>query len=184
MELFKVDKDIKYLGMPYDQVKWSINDSSALDELEKNLGYRENFTNEECWAWEEDMKKRAWSDGKVHDMIDLVRIKGQYQFTSGSKPYRSFRRILERLNKFHFQFYQNKNGQMYKYIPVSRVCYRQGWFLKHRFFSRKPTHYICTTYEQMVRFFDKYFDKSDHAKEAKQAFCEAWKPGMLFEVSF
>lgn len=184
MNLYKVVPNVEYLGSPYDKVKWSPDNTAELDALEESLGYREDFDFDELCDWHDKMDAAAWSDGIKHDMIDLVDIRARFKIGKGSQMDRGWHQVFDKLKQFTIKSFRNVNGQYYQYIPVDSVVYRQGWFLRKRWFNKKNWYYVATTKKQMEDFFNRYFDRSERAIEARKALLDAWHDGMIFEISW
>lgn len=148
-------------------------------EPDKNAPYetRSDFFQKEM-DWEDQMELTAWSDGKKHQLFKLDTKKGYLRSCRGG------RRMLNRLSKFSHQHFSNEYYR-FNYLVLDEVVYRQGWFLKKRFFRRKFWTVYGTTKEEVERFFNKYLKPNDEVgKEARDAFLNAWEDGMLFECAF
>ena len=184
MNLYRVVPNVEYVGKPYDKVKWSLDNTDELDKFEASLGYREDFSYEELCEWQDKMADAAWSDGKKHEMINLVDIRARLKVGTKGRRDRGFKQIFDKLKQFKLQSYRNANGQYYQYIVVDSEVYRQGWFIKKSWFNKKNWYYVATTKKQMENFFNRYFDKSERANEARNAMLNAWRDGMIFETSW
>ena len=184
MNLYKIVPDVTYIGKPTDKVKWSVEDSRELDKLEESLGYRDDFTYEEVCEWQDKIDAAAWSDGVAHEMIDLVYIRGLHRVGKGGRLDRCWKQTFNKLSQFKLQSFRNENGKYYQYIPVDSIVYRQGWFLRKSFFNKKSWYFVATDKKQMMNFFDRYFDHSERAIEARKALEDAWQDGMVYVCSW
>lgn len=176
--LYKIRDDVEFLGNLADKVKWGIKNDEALTKLETEHGFKGDFTSDELEDWENRMIEASFSDGKKHDIFDKNCIKQIFKGTRG------LNRLLNRLDGLNFKRLENENGYIYNYIVVDEIVYRQGWFLKKKFFNKEITACICTTKKQMENFFKQYIDYNSNdtrGKEAAEAFLNAWEPGMLFK---
>lgn len=140
---------------------------------------------DELWEkhreWEDEQKRKAWSDGKEHDKIYVSILRSTY------KKQRGWRRLNKRLSSIGTKTYMC-NGIKMEYIAVDEVQYAQGWFFKNRFFNKEITSVFCVTKEQMINFFNKYIDfnskADDRGRGAVRSFLEAWEDGMIFECAW
>lgn len=181
LHLYKIRDDIEYKGILEDKVKWTANDMRALEEIEKSYGYRGDFSWEELINWKESLYPHIFSDGKKHEVIDLTYFKEIY------KGKRGLSGLLKKFQNFNIRTFTNANSYTYKYLVLDEVVYRQGWFLKRRFFHKNINTVICLTKKEMVNFFNKYIDynsRDTRGKEAVDTFLDNWKPGMIFECSW
>lgn len=177
LHLYKVLDNVDFKGTIYDNVKGAFKNEDTLLEVEKQHGYREDFTFDELQDWKDKINRLAYSDGNSHEILDICEIKRMF---SGC---RGLRRVLKGVQGLNFKKYTNLDSNTYKYVVTDEVLYRQGWFLTKRFFRKEITYYICNTKEQMINFFDHYIDYKSHdtrGKEAVEAFKTAWEPGMIF----
>lgn len=127
--------------------------------------------------WLEEMYAKSFSDGKHHELFVLE------EYTASLKHCREKHRTLKKIislpwKSFHNDYYE------FRYIVVDQVVYRQGWFLRKRFFNKKQWAVLCTSKKEIENFFKMYGDKSDAAEEARNAFLNAFEDGMIFECSF
>lgn len=179
MHLYKVLDNVDFLGNVCDKVKWTESDESALFEYEINHGYREDMSEDELDDWYNKMGALAYSDGIKHDLFDLSYIKRIFYKD------KAFRRVLKTLRDFKFKKYTNANSDVYNYVVVDEVAYRQGWFFKNRFFRKKTTMVVCTTKKQLETFIKKYIDMHDnYGVEAAKTFLDTFEPGMIFECAW
>ena len=97
---------------------------------------------------------------------------------------RGLSRQCRKLEKFEYFYAETQPGYTEKLIPVNYIAYRQGWFLKKRFFKKPYAYIVCTTKSEMENFFKKYInykDKNDtRGKECVDTFRSKWKDGMIF----
>lgn len=121
-----------------------------------------------------------YSDGIIHTIID-------YGYAKAMCTKRDMHRMLKPIRDLNYKLFDNKQLGTVKYVVVDEVLYRQGWFLKKKFFDRKTTVIWCNSKEQMARFFDEYIDynsKDKRGRECVRVFLNAYEPGMLFECAF
>lgn len=179
--LYRIRDDVDFLGNLEDKVKWNIKNDENLVKIEKEHGYRDDLTVEELSEFNRKTKAKSFSDGNIHEIFDKTYIKAIF------KGKRGLSRLLKRLEKLNFKTFCNKNGYTYKYIVLDEVLYRQGWFLKKRFFKKEITWCICTTKEQMISFFNQYINytgSDTRGREAVEAFTNAWETGVIFECDW
>lgn len=187
MHLWRVNPTATYKGwyMDYATDKDLIVDETGeypLKRLERELGAPNSNDYDVFLAWEKEMQKKAWSDGIIHNTLDLTYMKSLFEVNH----WRGCGRILEKLKKFPMQQFYNGHYTR-NFIVVEEVAYAQGWFFKNRFFNRKMTWNFCTTKHEMEEFFKKYIDyfgKDTRGKESVQRFMDAWEDGMIFECAF
>lgn len=138
-----------------------------------------------------------FTDGKSHELIDLTynhilckrldKFKSVHKFietiTKGHLP-RTYYYSLEDFEYGEVRFYKEKPSRKFnrgKYLCADIEVYKQGWYLKPRFFKKKFPFYYCSTKNNMEKFLDRYLDyRRPEAVECKKAFMDAWKDGMLF----
>lgn len=187
MHLWKVNPTVTYNGwyMDYITNKDLILDESGdypVKRIERELGMPENEDYAVFETWGKEMQQKAWSDGIIHNTLDLTYMKSLFKINN----WRGSSRILKKLKKFLVQ--QFCNGHYIRnFIVVEEVAYAQGWFFKKQFFNRKMTWNFCTTKHEMEKFFKKYIDyfgKDTRGKESVQRFMDAWEDGMIFECAF
>lgn len=188
MHLWKVNPNVKYRGwyMDYATDKDLIMDETGeypLKRIEKELGAPDSADYTTIFrAWEKEMQQKAWSDGIIHDTLDLTYMKSLFKVNH----WRGCNRILKKLRQF--PIHQFSNGHYTRnFIVVDEMAYAQGWFFKNNFFKRKMTWNICTTKHEMEEFFKKYIDylgKDTRGEESVQKFLDSWENGMIFECAF
>lgn len=189
MHLYKPRPDVDFLGNWWMQIPMRDMNHDSLRDLQVKLGGPseppEDAPHSE-WArfssadydWEEEQKPKAWSDGVVHELIELNVYKSYLGHFKGGK------RMLNRISKFPSKLFQNEHYK-FKYLVMDEVEYRQGWFMKKRFFNRKFWTYYCTTRKEVEAFFKRYVNTNDEwGREAHEAFLNAWEDGMLFACFF
>jgi len=133
--------------------------------------------------WSNFFKDDEWNDGKTHQKLNLTYLKA---LAKGKKNRLSkmIQKIENQKDVYKIQ-YLNSKMSSYKYIAVDEVLYRQGWFLKKKFFKKVNWTHIYTTKEEMLGFFKRYIDFTDpRGAECAKVFLEAWKDGMIFECSW
>lgn len=189
MHLYKPRSDVTYTGDWWMQIPLREMNNKTLMDLQVKLGgpsepsedasnevYNDFFLKE--MEWEKDMKTKAYSDGKLHEYIDLDSQKAYLRKFRGGK------RMLNRLGRFQFKNFENQNYH-FKYLVVEEVEYRQGWFLKKKFFRKKFWTIYCTTRKELEAFFKNYVNlNNEWGREARNAFLNAWEDGMLFACLF
>lgn len=169
LTLYKPNQDIEFLGcgwMKYSSKEW------------KKLC--EEWINNNCAnaPSDEELFGNRWSDGGVHYYINVTERK------SYLKNYRGGRRYLKRLFRIKSKTFEHKYYP-FQYIPVDIVQYRQGWFLKNRFFKKKFWTIYCTTRKELESFFNKYINfREEWGEETVNTFLNSWEDGMIFECSF
>ena len=193
MHLYK-ESTASYVGnyldfISSDLLKLDDDGYYGLEHYEKELGapmkedghWPDNICGDELYEkhseWEEAQRAKAWSDGKEHDKIDITMLKCMF-----SKE-RGWRRLRDRLSKFNIQTFNGKT-HVAKYIAVDEVGYAQGWFFKTKFFKKKVSFVVCTTKEQMEKFFNRYIDFNSRfdarGRMAVNDFLSKWEDGMIF----
>lgn len=187
--LYKPENNIKYLGNYLDKCSYEqINDKNYLYNLEISLGAPENNNpNYEklIHTFYEEQDKICWSDYKKHEMFNLTNFK--YYSMKKNKISRSWKRNRHKLKNLNYQEYTNSRGETIHYIPVKEIAYRQGWFLKKRFFKKENTFVIATTKKDMMNFFKQYINynsKDNRAKETVDFFNNHWCDGYIFLCIF
>lgn len=189
--LYKVRPDVHYLGTKYDLS--NKEERKNIDKLEK-----EEILN----GFENDMVREyradRFSDGQIkyyglfddskpedHSVIDVTWFNIIARMSSHNKGYR---RLVKKLKKFSFDIVNHYYGYTNKYIVVDEILYRQGWFLRKKFFNKECTHYIATTKEEMICFFRKYLIEDERGKETFNSFLKEWDKNcsneLIFEVAF
>lgn len=175
--LYKVLPNVDFLGSEYDLASKEI--------LEKNNALFKSIesTSEEINNSIDDFYMEKFSDGLKHKYLDLT------NWYSGpkSKKNRNKRELRRIYNTFNVKSLITARGWVYKYLTVDEILYRQGWFLKKRFFKKYHTIYMATTKEQMKNWFDKYLDvnrKDKKGIECYNAFMNSWEDGCIFYVGF
>lgn len=131
----------------------------------------------------EEYYKGKYTDNNKHDMIDISYVKSMCY--KGKKLARGAKRAIKPIKNLKYKLCKTTRGYAYKYVTVDEVLYRQGWFLKKKFFNRELTFVFCNSKKQMQRFFNEYIDRStERGKECEKAFMDAFQPGMIFECAF
>ena len=100
---------------------------------------------------------------------------------------RGANRQRRKLKKFLNLPSKTEYGITNRIIVVEHIAYRQGWFLKTRFFKKPYTTVVCTTKSEMESFFKKYIDyknKDTRGKECVDLFRSKWEDGMIFICSW
>lgn len=100
---------------------------------------------------------------------------------------RGANRQRRKLEKFPHEPCEASYGITDNLIYVKDIAYRQGWFLKNRFFKKPYTTVVCTTRSEMESFFKKYIDyknKDTRGKECVDLFRSKWEDGMIFICSW
>lgn len=166
--LYKPRLDLTFLGcgwMQYSNQEWK----HMCDYWE---------THKEGTPLYDTLFEGRWDDGQKHDWIDLTEQKRILLRYNGGK------RMLKHLMKYGYKVFHNKH-YAFKYLAVDQIEYRQGWFLKQRFFDRDLTLCYCTSKLGLIRFFHRYVNlKDEWGKEAYHAFVDKWEDGMLFACLF
>ena len=178
MYLSKPLYDIDYLGSKYDFA--TNEDLKRIDELK----FKCDMSEKEEKEWEE-MFKNKYSDNEKHSYIDISWF---YWVASTSKSNKAAIRYAKKLERLGYKVFTPKHSNAMKYITTNEILYRQGWFFKNNFFNKGATMYVATTKREMIWFFRKYVDfnnkRDNRAKEAYNAFMNAWEDGMIFICSF
>lgn len=178
--LYKIRDDLQFIGTERD-----------FASKEKVKEYEENI----CELSDEQVNKFysyrfKTIDGNIFipndtDYIDIIDI---YNTASGYKKCKGYKRQLSKLEIFSCNVLHTKRGYTYRAIPVEEVLYRQGWFLKKKWFRKRCTYYVATTKQQLISFFKLNLDvkryDSERAIECMQTFIKYWEDGMIFVVSW
>ena len=189
MHLFKPRPDVIYNGEWWMQLPLRELSHETLMDLQVKLGgpseppedapneVQNDFFLEEM-EWDKKMKEKSFSDGKNHELVELDAKKAYLrQFRGGT-------RMLNRLQKFQSRHFEVPYYR-FNYLVLDQVEYRQGWFLKKRFFQKKFWTIYCTTRKELEEFFKRYVNLNDEwGREARDAFLNAWEDGMLFACLF
>lgn len=174
--LYKVLPDVDLLGSKYDFA------SKELLEEKNNLLDSKDLDMDEFHKIMDDFYGMRFSDGLNHEYLDLV----NWSFGPKHKKNRS-KNKKNVSNSFNVKVLPTSRGFAYKYLTVDRIAYRQGWFLKKRFFKKPYTIYIATTKEQMDNWFKKYLDVKGRDKrgiECYRKFMDSWEDDCIFCVDF
>ena len=129
----------------------------------------------------DEIFERSWPNGKIYSCIDFTNNSGL-----SSKCGRAWKRERNKLEKFNY-FYLTTYRGIVKTIAADQILYRQGWFLKKRFFKKPLTEIVCTSKSELEYFFKKYIDlknKDKRGLEVIEEFRKAWKDGMIFVCSW
>ena len=121
-----------------------------------------------------------FSDGKEHGYFNLTMAKSISK-NCGKNRY------WKKINKMNLPYntITTTYGLTYHVTVVDKVVYRQGWFLKNRFFNKKCTMYMTNKKSEMISFMKQYFDfTDDRAKECYNTFIEKMEDGMLFSCDW
>lgn len=157
--LYKVRDDIDYIKSPYEN-----REARTIDNYDT---YYEH----------------SFSDGDSHGILDISYFKSASR--KHHKLARSAKRLIKPIKNLNYKLCSTKRGYAYKYVTVDEILYRQGWFLKKKFFEKDMTVVFCNSKEQMQRFFNKYIDRNTaRGRECEKAFIDAFEPGMIFECAF
>lgn len=112
-----------------------------------------------------------WTDRQSHELISITFFNSVYKKNKSWKKYR------KKLTFIGYKTYNTNN-----YIPVDRVYYNQGWWLKNSFFNKKCTTIFCLNKKEIENFFKRYAKSS--ANPIKQEVLDYWEDGMIFECSW
>ena len=123
LNIYKVVTDVQYLGTDYEKLKLTKEERENIEELPDEI-FIEKF-----------------SDGKKHRYLDLTMHKW---FSTSSGKNRYWKKI-KKMN-LPYNTIITTYGYTYHATVVASIVYRQGWFLKNRFFKKK-----CTSYNNFNR---------------------------------
>lgn len=160
LSIIKVLPNVKYLGTDYE--KLSKSERKNITELPDEL-FIEKF-----------------SDNQAHSVIDLTLAKN-ISFNCGKNRYwKKIKKMNLPYNSVRFE-----EGFTYHAVTVDVIGYRQGWFLKKRFFHKNCTLYMTNKKSEMIGFMKKYFDfTNEKAIECYQTFIQIFEDGMLFQCAY
>ena len=159
LSIKKLLPDVKYLGTDFEK----------MSEEE-----REEF------FLPEDVFKERYSDNKEHQFLDLTCEKIISKNCGKNRYWKKIKQMQLPYNTLTLN-----NGYTYHATTVDLIAYRQGWFLKNRFFKKNCTMYMTNKKSEMISFMKKYFDFTDpKAVECYQLFVKIFKDGMIFDCSF
>ena len=173
--LYKLCDNIHYLGRKYD--------FATKDEKKRfnHLYYLASISKEDD-DWVDDFIKERYSDNLNHNYIEVTCFK---KLSKMGSRYKGYYRLYRKLQNFNMDIISSTYGVTYKFIVVDKVVYRQGWFLKKKFFKKGTTCFIATNKKEMQNFFNKYLDfKDKRGIETYNTFLNKWEDGMIFEVSW
>ena len=149
--LMKLCKDIGYTPSKYDLL-----DSREKRNLVKQLDdYRDDFELFDNYFKENFTGK--FSDGKEHSLFEL------FKFNFYSNRMKKYYKYIKENYKDYLIFVDEKGNQHYSFVYDER-CYKQGWFLKDKFFRRENSFFYAFTKEEMDKLLkcyvntDKYYE--------------------------
>lgn len=172
--LYQVAHGVTYKGKPYE-----FFDKKRRNEVIHDLS-------DEADKYFEDVYEG------VPGLHDFLNLSNYMDISKSCKKNGLGKKIKEIEKTFPVQTINAKTGA-YKGICVDKQVYRQGWFLKKRFFKKACTIYVATTKEEMNGFFKKYLDYSYRycndsdfvpARETFNIFNQYWEDGMIFVCAF
>ncbi len=192
--LYIPNPDVEYNGCILDNIKvGNLSDDEICKAIEKHiddyyakLGAKDNSLSEHNRV-EDAVIASYFSDNKKHDIICFGSIRSFFKYASGKMArewHRVHKKLFELDCKYNFKRLITKNNKCVDYLVVTNAAYAQGWCLKKRFFKRRNWYFIYDTKEEMNRFFDRYLDDSELARNIRKQFNDIWKPNMLFVCSF
>lgn len=127
----------------------------------------------------DEMFEEKFSDGNVHQILDLTTCKSISMTNGKNRYWKKLRKMELPHNQVHTATYT------YNAVVLDQITYRQGWFLKNRFFKKKVTMYCTNKKTEMIAFMKRYFDFTDHeAVECYQTFVNVFQYGMLFSCNW
>lgn len=173
-----------YLYKPIDlKCKPSLYEQMKKEEYEKLIKeIDEKYSEDELEVKYNEVFNRKWPDNKEHSVIEFFKTS-----ELNKKCGRQWKRKRRKLEKFKHFYIPTSHGITYQAIAADLIAYRQGWFLKKRFFKKPLTEIICTTKSEMETFFKKYVDykgEDKRGREFVETFRSAWKDGMIFVCSW
>ena len=192
--LYIPNPDVEYHGCILDNIKvGNLSNDEICKAIEKQIDdYYAKFGAKDSSLSEHNRVEDAviasyFSDNKKHDIICFGSIRSFFKSASGKMArewHRVHKKLFELDCKYNFKRLITKNNKCVDYLVVTNAAYAQGWCLKKRFFKRRNWYFIYDTKEEMNRFFDRYLDDSELARNIRKQFNDTWKQNMLFVCSF
>lgn len=125
--------------------------------------------------------KDRFEDGAAHTIIDLTRYKWLY----GDR--RGWRRVREKLEQFPIQTgHVEADGLLHKYFVADQVFWYSSYHvLNARYYKKSIWLEVCTTKEDVVRFFNKYGNKKFcDCKELVEDVLQRWDEKSFLIISY
>lgn len=130
------------------------------------------------------LSDNTFSDGKNHKYECISFWKELSKYNKRTR----LRKKIERIETEVFCKVLNPTNtifQPYKYFVFDEVYYRQGWFMKNRFYKKPITQYFGLNKSEMIGFLRKYMDfKEKKNVEIFNELVSIYEEGMIFICSF
>lgn len=141
----------------------------------------EKMTNEELDALWETKDTDRFEDGVAHELVDLT----VYKWYFGHK--RGWKRVRDKFDQLPIRSgVVDGTGCVHKYIVADYVYYPSSWHVLNRRYYKKDTWLVlCTTKDEVVRFFERYGNKKyGEYKLVLNTILEKWDDKCFLLVSY
>ena len=151
-------KNVQYLGCEYDRMSKEEKENTILPD---------------------SVFEDQYSDQKEHNYFELTSLKSISKNCKKNRFWKKIERMQLPYHVFETDYYTSH------IVVTDTIKYRQGWFLKKRFFKKACTMYMTNKRSEMISFMKKYFDfRGERAVECYKTFVEVFEDGMIFECSW